>query len=783
MTPRARGQAVAFALLVLAATGYSVRRARLGGDIAHFLPDDGDPVMAEVSRALAASELSRTLLVVLEGDDPVRVRTAARSLAQSLEAHPEVARVYRGVQPEVPAAFTALYRPRRLAFFDDGPPEALRARLTDAALRDAARALRRRLASPAGALHARGAPDDPLGAFDALLTRTREAQGAQLRSVDGQLVTRDERAAVLLVTTRASAFDAARQRPLLAHLDDAVRSLRARDPSLRMHRAGAHPITVAAEAQTRRDAQRISLAGSLGVAALFLALHRSPRYLALAALPVAAGTALAFAACLAAFGAVHGLTLAFGASLIGVTFDYPVYLINHHTLRPEADGPAGTLRRVWPGLRLGALTTIGGLVGMGLTSFPGLRELALFAAVGVLGALVATKVLVAPLLPTRPIPVALQRRLAVMVSDLVARLTAGPWRWLPAALVLALALSGIPRLHWDDDVRGLTRVDDALAAEARRATTAVGRGDDPAVILAMGDDDEEALQRNEIVAHAVRELRARGAVTAFRSAHAALWSQALQARNESLLRDDPTLPARVDAAFTAEGFRAGSFAPFAAQLRRPPPPPLTFETLAQGPLADLARPHRIAVGHRVAYLSFLEGPADLPRVREALRGVRDVVVFDQRGFLRGAYARYRQRTLAVLGAGLVLVLALLLARYRRVSTALSAMAPAVLACAGTLGALGLAGVTANLLHLVGVILVLSVGVDYGIFMAEIRRHPDAAKETALSVAVAWCTAVLSFGLLALSDAVPLRAIGLTTGLGVTVSLLLAPMARAAEDRA
>jgi predicted exporter len=434
--PRPRREAVAFALLVLAATGFSVRRARLGGDIAHFLPDDGDPVMVEVSRALAASDLSRTLLVVLEGADPARVRDAAGALARSLQARPEVARVYRGVQPEVPAAFNALYRPRALAFFDDGPPAALHARLTDGALRDAARALRRRLASPAGALHARTAPGDPLGAFDALITRAREAQGAQLRSVEGQLVTRDERAAVLLVTTRASAFDAARQRPLLSHLDGAFARLRAGDPSLRMHRAGAHPITVAAEAQTRHDAQRISMTGSLGVALLFLALHRSPRYLALAALPVAAGTALAFAACLGAFGAVHGLTLAFGASLIGVTFDYPVYLINHHTLRPDAEGPAGTLRRVWPGLRLGALTTVGGLLGMGLTSFPGLRELALFAAVGVLGALVATRVLVAPLLPSRPIPVALQRRLAVAVSALVAKVTAGPGRWIPAALVL-----------------------------------------------------------------------------------------------------------------------------------------------------------------------------------------------------------------------------------------------------------------------------------------------------------------------------------------------------------
>jgi predicted exporter len=101
----------------------------------------------------------------------------------------------------------------------------------------------------------------------------------------------------------------------------------------------------------------------------------------------------------------------------------------------------------------------------------------------------------------------------------------------------------------------------------------------------------------------------------------------------------------------------------------------------------------------------------------------------------------------------------------------------VLAGAAALGAVGLLGVPANLMHLLGVLMVLSVGADYGIFMAEIDRHPEAARETLLSVTVAWATAILSFGLLALSSTAPLRAIGLTTGVGVTLSWLLAPLAR------
>ena len=79
----------------------------------------------------------------------------------------------------------------------------------------------------------------------------------------------------------------------------------------------------------------------------------------------------------------------------------------------------------------------------------------------------------------------------------------------------------------------------------------------------------------------------------------------------------------------------------------------------------------------------------------------------------------------------------------------------------------------SLLHLLGVLLVLCLGVDYGIFLVESSHgsHEDDAASL-LSVVVDCLTTLLSFGLLAASSFPALSALGTSTSLGVCLSLLL-----------
>ena len=92
-----------------------------------------------------------------------------------------------------------------------------------------------------------------------------------------------------------------------------------------------------------------------------------------------------------------------------------------------------------------------------------------------------------------------------------------------------------------------------------------------------------------------------------------------------------------------------------------------------------------------------------------------------------------------------------------------------------MGVLGLCGLPTNLLHVLSLLLVLSMGVDYGVFLVESTGSEVSADATLMSLLACCLTTVLSFGLLALSGTPALRAIGLVTGIGVSLSLVLAPL--------
>ena len=79
-----------------------------------------------------------------------------------------------------------------------------------------------------------------------------------------------------------------------------------------------------------------------------------------------------------------------------------------------------------------------------------------------------------------------------------------------------------------------------------------------------------------------------------------------------------------------------------------------------------------------------------------------------------------------------------------------------------------------MLSLVALLMVVSMGVDYGVFLAEHRADPEQLRATLLAVTLAGASTVLGFGLLAFSSQPPLYHIGLTSALGVLLCVCLAP---------
>jgi predicted exporter len=255
-----------------------------------------------------------------------------------------------------------------------------------------------------------------------------------------------------------------------------------------------------------------------------------------------------------------------------------------------------------------------------------------------------------------------------------------------------------------------------------------------------------------------------------------LWSDALQSKNRESLQADPRLFDRVAKAFEAEGFRNPklAFAEFEQALHEIPREPLTYEALASSPLRELMSSFRTELDGEVGILTFLRGVSDPEAVAAAVDDIEGVYLFDQKATMADIYGRHRVQALQLVSVGLLGVLLMLLARYRRQGPALAAFLPALLAGGAALAVISLQGTPLSLLHVVSLLLVLSMGVDYGVFLAESRGDADDEAATLLSLVIACASTVFAFGLLGMSSNPALEAIGYTTGLGVCFSLLLAP---------
>jgi predicted exporter len=343
-----------------------------------------------------------------------------------------------------------------------------------------------------------------------LFERIQGSQTGSVTLLSGRFVLADAPIAVLFLRTRARAFDSQAQAPFLEGIAAAfARADAAYAGTLQLDQSGANRFAVRMERDISQDLTRVSTLSMLGLGLVMFGLFRSARLLLIAAVPLGAGMLAGMAVTLAVYGQVHGVTLAFGASLLGVALDYVEHLYCHHAVAPHAGGPAATLRAIGPALITGAVTTLIGFLALGGSGFRGLEEVALFSSVGLCGALAATFSMLPGLLPETTRPVPLRERVVSRLSRFFDGLRAQRARlWALPALALAFCAIGLPRVHMSRDFM-LGQLDPELLSEDQRVRARVARVDQSRFVLALADDEETALQADDRVAavleHAVAE--------------------------------------------------------------------------------------------------------------------------------------------------------------------------------------------------------------------------------------------------------------------------------------
>ncbi|MFN2426391.1 MAG: MMPL family transporter [Candidatus Binatia bacterium] len=756
---------------------FCARRVDFGSDITNFMPDAKSADLALLANYMAKGDLARTMFLTVGtrsgAHDDQRIAAAVSAMAAKLRTHPEVAWLRIAPEDTDLEKVWNVYFPRRFSLVSLDPEREIAELTSEAAIARQAVQAREALASSAGTLVKRTLPPDPLGFFGRILDRMRE-ESPTLDVRRGVFFARDGYG-VAILATRSSAFDSSRQAPLLRDIADAFAAAnRDAGGDLVLETSGVNRFAVATEASLKRDMWWIGGASFVGISLLFLAFFRSLSWFLIALLPTVAGLLVPTALGTLLFDRLDGLTIAFGASLIGTTIDYPTHLLNHFAML--GGGRRATIAHLAPSISMGAMTTMASFAGLALTAFPGFRQLAFFSTVGVAAAL-ATTLLVVPYF----VPESSQ---STRAAGATARVLGRIVGWLRRhrrvlasvpVLVLLLAAAALPVVRWEDDLSQLGSVDPALESEERRVRERVSPLEMGRAVMVMAGSEEEALLRTEEITRRLDQLRDAGAITGFRTAAGLVWSRELQERNRKALDARTDLADRVDAGFAAAGFRADVFAPFRKDLAAPWPQPLMLADLEGTGLENLVKPMIIEFDEQFATISYVREPRDEAAVRAAMHEIPGARYFVQRDFVNDLYAEFRTANLQQVLIGSVLVVLVLFARYRRWRPTAAAFLPSAMVPIIVLSVLALCGVAINLLHVVSVIMVMGMGTDFGIFMVDSHHDPKRFEATLVSLVLCCLTTVATFAVLAISAHPALRAMGMTTGLSVVLALVLAPV--------
>lgn len=530
--------------------------------------------------------------------------------------------------------------------------------------------------------------------------------------------------------------------------------------------------------QARYEMSTIGTASLLGIVVLLALAFRGAVPIVLSLAGIASGVLTASVVTLLWFGEMHVLTLVFGASLTGMSIDYAF----HYFASPKLVNRRNRLQQVLPGISIGVLTSVVAFLCLLFAPFPGLQQMAIFAAVGLTSAYCCVLCWY-PLLsqnirdPNTKL-LQLSRRFSqwpewagqyFKLSESLGRVRIA----VCAVLGIGLVAGGLCQLAPNDDIRLLYQPSGELETMEQQAQVLQRDRVDRRLLLFGAASSEALINREKQLRTKLKELVVQQAMTHFWSFGHYLPTPEQQQKNSALYGEQVMTNDGVLVNFAQKlGLDNGWLQQQRSDYQAGRVSRLDIAKLA----ADYPESFgQFWLGNSVVDSDFfaviaLGGINDPVALKTFADANTNVYFIDHIGMTSAAFTKYRKMSLWFTALAYGIILLMLLWRYPW-RMALRAFAGPTTAAIVTLAILGWLGITVNLFTAFALIVVLGVGIDYAVFFAESGRR---SAHTMLAVMLSATTTVLAFGLLALSETMALYTFGLTLWIGITLAFVLAP---------
>jgi len=752
--------------LLMAATAW---QTRIETDLNAFFTATDSADAKLLSGLLQSGELSRRYLLVVEKsqppnavkppENPISISVFSARLVKQLAGVEGVEQVWPANEP--PRDWIAAiqsYAPYHARLYSLNPQQQGPALFDPAGLASRAEGLQQALLSPQGGFVKAIAKQDPL-----LLSLTGFKD---LQSQFERQAKLDSGGGALILQSHPAALDSAAQTRLQEAIRVSFDKLNgAAGGGFRLSMAGVPVFSVAANSEISQDVTLVSVVSSFAVALVFLLLFHSFSALHWVMMVQAASFVVGTLATALVFGHVHSLTLALGASLIGICTDYPIHVMVH--CAKHRNTPLSAAKLLWPSLAMGGLTTVIGYGALGFTGFPGFEQIAVFAFASIAASLGLTRWILPALLEHASLHAAHLPGIAAWV-EFCGRHRRG--LWIGFAASLALACLALPQIRWMDDMQKLAIDMDVLkkqdeAVRAHFTSIEPGR-----FVLIQADDMETALRRSEAAERRLNELKQAGVIGEFHGLFPWMVSDALQAENAQIYQQalTPSFQEAWRTALTKAGLsldKLGRLAPPASEPMRP-------EAVLASPVHHILS-GQIIEGQTGVALTLWLGEHDADKLAEGLKGLEGTRYFSQKDQLDRLAAQYRDRSLVMLGIGILVMCLFIWLQQRAIRKVLLTLLPSLASVLFIFAVWALMGEEVSFLHVIGLLLSVSLCVDYGIFFMDNRGEDSDI--TYHAIASSTLTTLASFGALGLGKTPTLPILALSVSLGVTLGFLLCPL--------
>jgi predicted exporter len=734
---------------------------KISTDLASFLPRSVTRNQQLLLTQLQQGAASRLLLIALEGDNPQNLARISKDIAQQCKSSGLFNYVNNGEQlfskqdQQLLMQYRYLLSPSVNA--DRFSVESLHNKLNDYLAM---------LSSPAGLLSKSLLATDPTAEFLEIVSEFSAANSPQTRY--GVWFSADGRRALILAETTTSGFDVDAQQVAISYVHNLFNRAGVNDVKLLM--TGAGVFSAESRANIERDASMLSLIAMIIVIGILIFIYRSGRLVVLSTLPVLSGLLIGLAAVSLSFGMVHGITLGFGAILIGEAVDYPTYLF---TQMAQNENLSGTLKRIWPTLRLAILTTVLSGLSMLLTGFTGLAQLGLLLITGIVMAGLVTR-WVLPALSPKNSAIPVYFSFLVDWPQWMQRKNLAPLCWVIFIVAFTFLAARYDRL-WDDDLANMSPVTESTKQLDKQLRADMNVPDMRYFIVVTAPTRELALEQNEQILPWLKQLEQEKIIAGFDTAVHYLPSEKMQALRQAALPDEKSLQAALAVAVKGLPFKPGIFSEFIKDVARTKQSkPIEIENLANS-----------AIGLKVNSLLFsqnnewfalvplygVDNPAVLTDRANQLN-TASVFMLDLKGEADRMISDYRKQILKIaLIALLGIVIALMIGM--KTFNIIPAVAPVMMAVVFVCILTSLAGYQLSLFHLVSLLLVIGVGINYALFFNIKDSQKEHRQRATLSLTLCSLTTFVAFATLIISHTPVLRIMGMTVSMGVVFSLLIA----------